>query len=81
MNVFYILKNVGVVGSYFSRPRVNSIFESTLNILPTPQGMLVKAVSKFVRSETLYESTINGMGILPVLLYRLIYVLRFRPLV
>jgi len=44
MNVFYILKNVGVVGWYLSRPRVNSIFESTLNIIPTPQGMLANAV-------------------------------------
>jgi hypothetical protein len=46
MNVFYILKNVGVVGWYLSRPRVNSIFESTLNtcILSTQQGMLVKAI-------------------------------------
>lgn len=44
MNVLYILKNVGAIGWYLSRPRVNSIFESTLKVCSMQQGMLVQTV-------------------------------------
>ena len=30
MNVLRIFKTLGAIGSYLSRPRVNSIFENTL---------------------------------------------------